>query len=280
MKKVYLICSVLFLTVQLSSCQSNNGEKSNLTNSEEDSVSENSETEKEDESYINPKGNKIISRFNVPEGYNRVKTEKNSFAEFLQNLPLKPDGSPVLLYNGNEKGNQDAHLAVVDLPIGKRDLHQCADAIMRLRADYLFGQKRYNEIEFLFVSGKRSNYATYLAGRTPNSTNLWSYLENVFNLASTLSLDKQLKSKDLNSIEVGDVFIKGGSPGHAVIVVDKCVNSEGKVKFMLAQSYMPAQETQVLVNPQDPNNPWYDLDFGDILETAEYTFTKNQLKSF
>ncbi len=280
MKKVYLICSVLFLTVQLSSCQSNNGEKSNLTNSEEDSVSENSETEKEDESYINPKGNKIISRFNVPEGYNRVKTEKNSFAEFLQNLPLKPDGSPVLLYNGNEKGNQDAHLAVVDLPIGKRDLHQCADAIMRLRADYLFGQKRYNEIEFLFVSGKRSNYATYLAGRTPNSTNLWSYLENVFNLASTLSLDKQLKSKDLNSIEVGDVFIKGGSPGHAVIVVDKCVNTEGKVKFMLAQSYMPAQETQVLVNPQDPNNPWYDLDFGDILETAEYTFTKNQLKSF
>ena len=280
MKKVYLICSVLFLTVQLSSCQSNNGEKSNLTNSEEDSVSENSETEKEDESYINPKGNKIISRFNVPEGYNRVKTEKNSFAEFLQNLPLKPDGSPVLLFNGNEKGNQDAHLAVVDLPIGKRDLHQCADAIMRLRADYLFGQKRYNEIEFLFVSGKRSNYATYLAGRTPNSTNLWSYLENVFNLASTLSLDKQLKSKDLNSIEVGDVFIKGGSPGHAVIVVDKCVNSEGKVKFMLAQSYMPAQETQVLVNPQDPNNPWYDLDFGDILETAEYTFTKNQLKSF
>jgi hypothetical protein len=280
MKKVYLICSVLFLTVQLSSCQSNNGEKSNLTNSEEDSVSENSETEKEDESYINPKGNKIISRFNVPEGYNRVKTEKNSFAEFLQNLPLKPDGSPVLLFNGNEKGNQDAHLAVVDLPIGKRDLHQCADAIMRLRADYLFGQKRYNEIEFLFVSGKRSNYATYLAGRTPNSTNLWSYLENVFNLASTLSLDKQLKSKDLNSIEVGDVFIKGGSPGHAVIVVDKCVNTEGKVKFMLAQSYMPAQETQVLVNPQDPNNPWYDLDFGDILETAEYTFTKNQLKSF
>jgi hypothetical protein len=280
MKKVYLICSVLFLTVQLSSCQSNNGEKSNLTNSEEDSVSENSETEKEDESYINPKGNKIISRFNVPEGYNRVKTEKNSFAEFLQNLPLKPDGSPVLLFNGNEKGNQDAHLAVVDLPIGKRDLHQCADAIMRLRADYLFGQKRYNEIEFLFVSGKRSNYATYLAGRTPNSTNLWSYLENVFNLASTLSLDKQLKSKDLNSIEVGDVFIKGGSPGHAVIVVDKCVNTEGKVKFMLAQSYMPAQETQVLVNPQDPNNPWYDLDFVDILETAEYTFTKNQLKSF
>ena len=221
MKKVYLICSVLFLTVQLSSCQSNNGEKSNLTNSEEDSVTENSETEKEDKSYINPKGNKIISRFNVPEGYNRVKTEKNSFAEFLQNLPLKPDGSPVLLYNGNEKGNQDAHLAVVDLPIGKRDLHQCADAIMRLRADYLFGQKRYNEIEFLFVNGKRSNYATYLAGRTPNSTNLWSYLENVFNLASTLSLDKQLKSKDLNSIEVGDVFIKGGSPGHAVIVVDK-----------------------------------------------------------
>jgi hypothetical protein len=270
----------MFLTIQVSSCQSNNGEKRNITNSKEGFVSEHNETEMEEQSFINPEGNNIISRFNVPEGYNRVKTEKNSFAEFLQNLPLKPNGSPVLLFNGNEKVNQYAHLAVVDLPIGTRDLHQCADAIMRLRADYLFGQKRFKEIDFLFVSGKRSNYATYLAGRTPNSTNLWSYLENVFNLASTLSLDKQLKSKNLNSIEVGDVFIKGGSPGHAVIVVDKCVNSEGKVKFMLAQSYMPAQETQVLVNPKDPNSPWYDLDFGNILKTAEYTFTQNQLKSF
>jgi hypothetical protein len=49
---------------------------------------------------------------------------------------------------------------------------------------------------------------------------------------------------------------------------------------MLAQSYMPAQEIQILVNPNEYNNPWYDLDFGDYLYSSEYTFTKNQLKTF
>jgi hypothetical protein len=59
-----------------------------------------------------------------------------------------------------------------------------------------------------------------------------------------------------------------------------CVNDEGKVKFMLAQSYMPAQEIQILMNPNDADSPWYDLDFGDYLQTSEYVFTKNQFKTF
>ena len=48
---------------------------------------------------------------------------------------------------------------------------------------------------------------------------------------------------------------------------------------MLAQSYMPAQDIQILVG-DDGVSPWYDLNFGDYLYSAEWTFTKNQLKSF
>jgi hypothetical protein len=48
---------------------------------------------------------------------------------------------------------------------------------------------------------------------------------------------------------------------------------------MLAQSYMPAQDIQILVG-DDGNSPWYDLHFGDYLHSAEYTFSKNQLKQF
>jgi len=151
---------------------------------------------------------------------------------------------------------------------------------MRLRADYLYSQKRFNEIEFLFVSGKISKYKDWIGENNPTPQNYWKYLENVFSYASTLSLDKQLKSKNIKDLTIGDVFIKPGSPGHAVIIVDKCINSQGKVKFMLAQSYMPAQEIQILVNPNEYNNPWYDLDFGDYLYSSEYTFTKNQLKTF
>lgn len=229
---------------------------------------------------INESGSSVATRFNTPKGFERVITEKGTWAYHLQNLPLKPNGSQVKHYDGTLKSNTNAYIAVVDLPIGKKNLHQCADAVIRLRADYLYSQGRFDEIEFLFASGKKSKYLDWIGSNEPNQKNYWTYLENVFNYASTYSLDKQLKSKNVRDLQIGDVFIRGGAPGHTVIVVDKCVNSKGKVKFMLAQSYMPAQETQILTNPNELDTPWYDLDFGDHIYTSEYIFTKKQLKTF
>ncbi len=85
---------------------------------------------------IHPKGNTIGSRFDAPEGYKIFDKSQNSMSDYLLDLPLLPHGAPVLLYNSQQKYNQNAHLAVVDLPIGQRDLHQCADAVMRLHADF------------------------------------------------------------------------------------------------------------------------------------------------
>jgi hypothetical protein len=267
----------IFLSLLCTSCANGNQRDLNNLNFELNNGDYHNETYV---NYINHYGNSVITRFNTPEGYERVHSDKNSWAYHLQSLPLKPHGSKVKHYDGSYKSNTSAYLAVVDLPIGRRDLHQCADAVMRLRADYLYSQEKYNQIEFLFVSGKISRYKDWLNGNTPNPKNYWGYMENVFSYASTLSLDKQLNKKNVRDISIGDVFIKPGSPGHTVIVVDMCVNSQGKVKFMLAQSYMPAQEIQILVNPNNPNSPWYDLDFGDYLYSSEYTFTKNQLKTF
>jgi hypothetical protein len=38
--------------------------------------------------------------------------------------------------------------AVMDLPVGNKDLQQCADAIMRLRAEYLYRPGQFNSIRF------------------------------------------------------------------------------------------------------------------------------------
>jgi hypothetical protein len=56
------------------------------------------------------------------------------------------------------------------------------------------------------------------------------------------------------------VIIRGGFPGHAVIVMNMAVTTEGKKIYLLAQSYMPAQDIHVLINPN--NNDiclWYEV---------------------
>jgi hypothetical protein len=266
----------LFITMLFASCQSQTINKNPNSKADPDPP--------KTVSFINPTGKTIITRFNLPEGYSFSPVQENSWGYFLRSLPLKPDGSEVKAYDGTVKPNYQTYLAVVDLPIGKKDLHQCADAVMRLRADYLFSQSRFKEISFRQASGKTFSYTTWLAGRTPDKTNLWTYLESVFNTANTTSLNQQLKLKAVNTLEIGDVFVTGPPPGysygHAIIVVDKCINKEGKVKFMLAQSYMPAQEIQILDNPANPGCPWYDLDFGQTLDTPEWDFTSSQLKTF
>lgn len=113
--------------------------------------------------------------------------------------------------------------------------------------------------------------------------NFRRYLDFVFTYAGSLSLSKELQPVDLQNLEIGDIFIKGGSPGHAVIVVDMAIekNSGNKI-FLLAQSYMPAQSIHVVVNPNNANiSPWYSLnEIKTKLYTYEWTFTKNELMRF
>ena len=83
-------------------------------------------------------------------------------------------------------------------------------------------------------------------------------------------------------MRIGDVFIRGGFPGHAVIVVNMAENRDTHQRvFLLAQSYMPAQDIHVLRNPTDSElSPWYPLDFDDHLRTPEYRFRDDELRRF
>lgn len=252
-------------------------------------------------SFVDPAGTTIAARFPTPEGYTRSAYSGETFGHYLRHQPLKPHGTKVLLFNGVEKGNQRAHAAVLDVDVEKRDLQQCADALMRLRAEYLYEQQRFSDIHFNFVSGFKAEYARWRKGQrirvkgnqvtwipgggaTPDYKAFRKYLTMVFSYAGTASLVHELKPKDKADIEVGDVLIKGGSPGHAVIVVDKVVNdTTGEVLVLLAQSYMPAQDIHVLVNPaRRDGNPWYSVteDFGDWIRTAEYGFDGDALRGW
>jgi len=242
----------------------------------------------------------IAMRVQPPEGYCRVASDTGSFASWLGNLSLKDEGSPVYLYDGSLKRNQDAHHAVIDIDTGDKNLQQCADAVIRLRAEYLFSTKLYDSIVFNFTSGDPFPFRKWLDGYRPvvnhddvsfiksgevDSTykSFRSYLDIIFTYAGSYSLQRQLDPKTENSgIAIGDVFVRGGFPGHAVIVIDKAVNKiSGAEIILLVQSYMPAQDIHILKNPVNLKlSPWYDAAFGDTLVTPEWTFTRDDLRRF
>lgn len=242
-------------------------------------------------------GRTIGARFAPPAGFVRVPVAAGSFGAYVRALPLKPAGSPVLLFNGDRKGRQDVHAAVVDLSVGTSDLQQCADAVMRLRAEHLFAQQRIDDIHFNFTNGFRTEFRRWVNGQRievegahgtrwvgggkPDSSHaaLLAYLNKVFTYAGSLSLSRELKAASTGTLEPGDVFIRGGSPGHAMIVVDVAQHPDGRTAFLLAQSYMPAQEIHVVRNANVPElGAWFILNEGPELRTPEWAFGWNERK--
>lgn len=236
-----------------------------------------------------------IGEIPVPDGYSRISVEEGSFGEWLRKIKLKKDNR-VFLFNGSLKSNQSAQFAVLDMPVGNKDLQQCADAIMRLNAEYNFSRKDFNAISFHATDGTLISFNEWINGKrfklsgsklvsffiTDKSFDIRNdfenYLETVFSYAGTTSLANELKPvRDISDIEPGNVFIKPGFPGHAMLVADVAVNGKGEKIFLLGQGYMPAQDIHLVKNPANEDvNPWYKTE--DVIVTPEWTFTSHQLK--
>lgn len=247
----------------------------------------------------------------LPNGYERkLVDDSTSFAYYLQHLTLKPQGTPVMYYWGEESGLTSVSYAVIDgFDLGGKDLMQCADFIIRLRAEWLYNQQRYNEIAFHFTNGWLCDYKHWAEGDRVvvkgNNTSWYhtnkgvdysyntfrTYLDMVFNYAGTLSLSKELESINRFSIEVGDVFISGGSPGHAVIVLDIAKSTNPNVGanklFIVAEGFMPAQDPHILLNTDYifKGTPWFDI--YDLVRAGDtyinfptYSFDYNSAKRF
>jgi len=232
-----------------------------------------------------------------PQGYSRIPLASESFGRWLRGLPLRPGRSQVHLYSGALKANQSAHYAVIDIDAGNRDLQQCADAVIRLRAEFLFARGRDGDIQFHFTSGDLAQWTRWREGcrpRVQGNSVQWrksaqpdssyasfrAYLDTVFTYAGTMSLSRELASvADPAAIDPGDVFIRAGNPGHAAIVLDVAANAAGDRVFLLAQGYMPAQDVHVLVNPGDDSlSPWYQAKTEGELRTPEYLFQYEDLR--
>ncbi|TGK49954.1 hypothetical protein EHQ16_13135 [Leptospira kanakyensis] len=238
----------------------------------------------------------ITERFPPPNNFKRVSYPNGSFATYLQNLPLKPQGSPVLLFDGRKKTNQ-VHVAVLDFPLLRDDLIQCADAVMKLRAEYFYSLKEYDKIQFKISNGMEVGFSRFTKGervQVNGNKTKWKtgkfkkgtgrdvfeeYLRFIYSYAGTISLKSELKKKQIGELKPGDVWIEAGSPGHVVLIVDQVTGKDGQTLFLLAQSYMPSQEMHILKSDSQ-YSPWFEVPQNQSLKTPEWEFPAKEIYGF
>ena len=157
---------------------------------------------------------------------------------------------------------------------------QCADVCMRLRAEYLYQTKQYSRIRFQNVNGKTMSFG----GGSRKSFE--SYLRNLYGVASTFSLSREMKTRRLADMQPGDIFVyparHGHQYGHAVMVVDVAKNKHGKKAFLLAEGNTPARNIHILRNFENPfRSPWFMLDENaENLLLSVFHYKATDLKHF
>ena len=231
----------------------------------------------------------IVERFEVPAGYTRVEVLPGSFGEWLRGLPIL-DRQKVYSFRGEAIRNAPA-IAVVPMSVGRGDVQQCADSILRLYAEYLWSKGKATSWGIHFTSGDLSNWTDWAQGQRfkvagssvkrvqsgPSDDSYEQYqkwLHHSFIYAGTQSLHLDSKSVGISqAIQPGDFFVSPGAPGHAVIVLDVATASDQPPIALLGQGFMPAQEFHVLTDTgAHVNQHWFELpqDKGDHLLNPSY----------
>ena len=204
---------------------------------------------------------RLSSRFNPPLGYERVPLPSGSFGEWLRHLPLSSDKT-VRSYRGDPISAPAA--AVVDLDLGRGNLQQCADSILRLYAEYRWSVDKGKGLGFHFSSGDRSDWSKWRAGErfsvrgskvkriqkkavADTHSQYRKWLQHTFIYAGTQSLNRDSQRVSVEqTIQPGDFFVAPGSPGHALIVLDVATSPGQPDVALLGQGFMPAQSFHVI----------------------------------
>lgn len=249
---------------------------------------------------IDEKKSTIRTRFSPPKGYTWMTEENGSFSEFLVNFPLHPPNFPIRDFKEIPIPKQYNHAAILKIDVGDKDLQQCADAWIRMYAEYLWMNNRFDEIKFEFTSGQSFAWNDYKKGKRTKEVkdrvsfyninkiddsyeSFREYLNIVFRYAGTISLDRESVPILQNfKIKPGDFLITPGSPGHSVFIVGVAKNNSGKRLYLLAESFMPAQDVHLLRNTANSAiSPWYELDVkAPYTATAKYIFKPTSIKRF
>lgn len=226
----------------------------------------------------------IVHRFPAPDGFTRSDMGGDSYAEYLQHLPLMPIGTDARNWRGQLALTSAEVAAVLDWRL-LGSVEQCADIAIRLVAEHARTRGQDRQISFRSLSGQSVAWARWLNGRytlnenatridyTPGGTHAVTnrefdrYLSFVMSYANTASMIRDWLVVSTDSVTIGDVLIQpfpgAYVSGHLSIIVDVCADSAGNRKYLFADGYTPARTPVIRQRiPETPGSAW--------MTTSEY----------
>ncbi len=218
----------------------------------------------------------------LPPPYGAERVEADAFGLWLRQRTLAHADAPVLAYDGSEI-TKSTPWRVVQLPMVDGDLQQCADAILRMRAEW---QKETGQtVSFHATSGDPLPWERYQRGEDPydagdriawraGSDQTWDgYLTKVFTWAGSWSLENH-ETRPASEPRSGMILVQGGFPGHAVLLMDVARRAD-TFYFLAGQSFMPAQRFHMDLGP---HAGWWELE--DEMALGTWVFSRSDLRDW
>jgi len=247
---------------------------------------------------IKPEKDSVQRICDVYSNGSQCNCKEETFAEYIWKLALKPKCHMVHLYNGDLRSWQIPQERVVDIDVDSIGLQQCADALIRLYAEYLFANKEYDKIHFCLTNGFDMQYKRWAEGDRVivkgNNTHwkmnaaekdyshsvFMDYLAIVFKYAGTYSLNKNLQPCNYGKnfagkLKTGDILIRPadirkGTLGHAIMFIQRRGD-----EFIFLQSFTPAQEIEVF------SSKYVDFSYNaNVMSVLGYDFQSQNIKHF
>ena len=219
--------------------------------------------------------------FPPPPGFARVAADE--FGQYLAGLPLGAPDAPVVTFDGRRVSHR---ARVIEIPLSRGDLQQCADSAIRLRAEWL--KKQGKPISFHATSGDPIPWSRFKGGETPyargnslawrkGSTGRWEdYLRLVFTWAGSWSLQAYDTAAVTRAPRPGDLLVDGGFPGHVVVLLDVATRADGATRVLVGEGFMPAQTFHVELGPESGWFSWTP----NGLDLGHWSFEPQHLRRF
>lgn len=147
---------------------------------------------------------------------------------------------------------------VIDMNIISKS-QQCADSVLRLKAEYHWSRGEFDKIAFVSGHGK-IKYNNWIKTHGHSRKSFEKFLIYVFGRLGTASMKRDLPDIGHDELDIGDMNIQNvtGGVGHIFLILDIIENEKGKRLFLLGQGATPAQDFHVIQLPHR-TSPWTDM---------------------